>query len=184
MCLQVAEHIPADFIPTFLRNLDALVTEGLVISWARPGLQGMGTPNPLSQDQALALIREHTSLIHLDEDLTRKVRAASTVPQLADTLLVLVRQPRQVSQPKPSGSLAAPGCMAEEGWIYAGNDVQMFNSVSSAAACCELCNSNEQCRFWTWSREDSHKELCWIKATREYRINHAGFISGTRDEAS
>lgn len=28
------------------------------------------------------------------------------------------------------------------GWIYAGNDVQMFNAVKSASACCELCNSD------------------------------------------
>lgn len=74
----------------------------------------------------------------------------------------------------------ASGCMAEEGWIYAGNDVQMFNGVPSAEACCELCQGNELCRFWTWSREESHKELCWIKSSREYRINHGGFVSGSR----
>eukprot|EP00931_Biecheleriopsis_adriatica_P100491 TRINITY_DN75791_c0_g1_i1.p1 TRINITY_DN75791_c0_g1~~TRINITY_DN75791_c0_g1_i1.p1 ORF type:complete len:515 (-),score=103.97 TRINITY_DN75791_c0_g1_i1:34-1365(-) len=183
LCLEVAEHIPADLTPAFLKNLDAYTADGLVISWAKPGLQGLGTSNPLSQDQVLALLREHTGLKHLDEELTRQVRASSTIPHLAETLLVMVRNPRPSAQLQMPGSDAVAGCNAEEGWIYAGNDVQMFNAVSSAAACCELCNSNEQCRFWTWSREESHKDLCWIKATREYRINHAGFISGTRDES-
>merc|ERR1712232_1066540 len=106
------------------------------------------------------------------------------VPYLAESLFVFVRNPRKGSgggsDMASAGSDLAPGCSAEEGWIYAGNDVQMFSNVASAAACCELCNSNSQCRFWTWSREDSHKDLCWIKATREYRINHGGFVSGAR----
>lgn len=178
LCLEVAEHIPTDLTPTFLQNLDQHTATGLVLTWARPGLQGLGTANPLTQEQVLALIREHTGLIHVDEDLTKKLRAASTIPHLADTLLVMVREPSQTVSVITSD--AGPECNSEHGWIYAGNDVQMFNAVTSAAACCELCNSNENCRFWTWSREESHKELCWIKATREYRISHAGFISGTR----
>eukprot|EP00933_Yihiella_yeosuensis_P078353 TRINITY_DN8972_c0_g1_i1.p1 TRINITY_DN8972_c0_g1~~TRINITY_DN8972_c0_g1_i1.p1 ORF type:complete len:558 (-),score=98.45 TRINITY_DN8972_c0_g1_i1:232-1905(-) len=188
LCLEVAEHIPADLTPTFLKNLDAHGNNGLVISWAKPGLQGLGTANPLSEAQVLALLREHTGFVHLDEDLTRKARASSTFAHLAESLLVMTRVPRAGSTASDGANLpksnAAAGCAAEEGWIYAGNDVQMFSSVSSAAACCELCNSNDQCRFWTWSREDSHKELCWIKATREYRINHAGFISGVKDTSA
>jgi len=181
LCLEVAENIPAELTPEFLKNLDQHTADGLVISWAKPGLQGLGTANPLTQEQALALIKEHTGLKYLDEDLTKNVRSKATAPHLADTVLVMVRKPPKTAVVNLPGSNAAPGCAAEEGWIYAGNDVQMFNAVTSAAACCELCNSNDQCRFWTWSREDSHKELCWIKATREYRINHEGFISGTRD---
>ncbi|CAJ1359499.1 unnamed protein product, partial [Effrenium voratum] len=182
LCLEVAEHIPAELTATFLDNLDRHTDQGLVITWARPGLQGLGSANPLSQDQALALIRQHTTFTELNEELTAALRAACSIPHLADTLLVMTR-PGQ-----PAAAAAAPedtkaACNAEQGWIYAGNDVQMFNAVKSASACCELCNSNENCRFWTWSREESHKELCWIKATREYRISHAGFISGTRDSS-
>jgi len=186
LCLEVAEHIPADLTATFLQNLEAHTSDGLVISWARPGLQGLGSANPLSQTQVLALLREHTGLIHLDEDLTRKVRASSTLSHLAESILVMVRSQRPGSEVGELTGVAdvAPGCAAEEGWIYAGNDVQMFSAVSSAAACSELCNSNDQCKFWTWSRDDGHKELCWIKATREYRIAHAGFISGTKDASA
>lgn len=156
LCLEVAEHIPTDLTPTFLQNLDQHTATGLVLTWARPGLQGLGTANPLTQEQVLALIREHTGLIHVDEDLTKKLRAASTIPHLADTLLVMVREPSQTVSVITSD--AGPECNSEHGWIYAGNDVQMFNAVTSAAACCELCNSNENCRFWTWSREERDRK--------------------------
>ncbi|CAK8986603.1 unnamed protein product [Durusdinium trenchii] len=178
LCIEVAEHLPTKLTPTFLANLDKHTEQGLIITWARPGLQGLGTANPLTQDQALELIREHTGLSHLDQELTAALRASASIPHIADTLLVMVRPGSAGAAPT---SDAAPACNAEHGWIYAGNDVQMFTAVKSASACCELCNSNENCRFWTWSREESHKEFCWIKATREYRISHAGFISGTRD---
>lgn len=180
-CLEVAEHLPATLTQTFLENLDKHTEHGLIITWARPGLQGLGTANPLTQDQALELIRQHMGLTHLDQELTASLRASASIPHIADTLLVMVR-PSAATAPLPTSD-ASPACNAEHGWIYAGNDVQMFNAVKSASACCELCNSNENCRFWTWSREESHKELCWIKATREYRISHAGFISGTRDSS-
>uniref|UniRef100_A0A7S0FPU6 Apple domain-containing protein n=1 Tax=Pyrodinium bahamense TaxID=73915 RepID=A0A7S0FPU6_9DINO len=183
LCLEVAEHIPPDLTGLFLRNLDEHTGEGLVLSWARPGLQGLGSTNPQSEAEVLSLLSLHTGL-HLDHDLTAQVRASSQVAHLAESLLVFVRAPRAQ---RAGGAFAdapaseiAPGCAPEDGWIYAGNDVQMYNDVASAAACCELCSSNELCRFWTWSREDGHKNLCWIKATREYRINHAGFVSGAR----
>lgn len=189
MCLEVAEHIPPDAAPVFLRNLDAHTTDGLVISWAQPGLHGLGSVNPLPEDKAVALIQAHTGL-RIDEDLTKKIRASCSLVHLANSIFVLVRgTPRPVgaksdaapTEPFIPSPLASPACAAEEGWIYAGNDVQMFSAVPTAAACCELCSSNDQCRYWTWSREESHKDLCWIKATREYRISHGGFVSGVRE---
>lgn len=181
LCLEVAEHIPPEFTGVFLRNLDEHTKEGVIISWARPGLQGLGSANPQSEGDVLDLVKLHTGL-HIDQGLTRQLRAASQVTYLAESLLVLVRHPRApVEGSVGTGAMSTvAGCTSEEGMIYAGNDVQMFSSVQSAAACCELCNSNDLCRFWTWSREDTHKELCWIKATREYRINHEGFISGAK----
>mmetsp|Transcript_50331 Transcript_50331/g.155871 ORF Transcript_50331/g.155871 Transcript_50331/m.155871 type:complete len:440 (-) Transcript_50331:79-1398(-) len=188
LCLEVAEHIPPDLTGLFLRNLDEHATEGLVLSWARPGLQGLGSINPQSEAEALALVEQHTRL-YVDRELTQRLRASAQVNHLAETVLVLVRNPPALAaadggRVAPSASDAvAPGCAPEDGWIYAGNDVQMFSDVPSAAACCELCSSHEHCRFWTWSQEESHKELCWIKATREYRINHQGFVSGSRAAA-
>jgi len=192
ICLEVAEHIPADLTPAFLRNLDAHTAEGLVLSWARPGLQGLGNANPKSEQEVLRLISEHTGL-QLDSEYTAQLRAAASVAYLAESVMVLVRNARSLQATCAPGdstcsAKAAPGakgtsaCGTEEGWIFAGNDVQMFPNVHSAT-CCELCRSHDNCRFWTWSREESHNQLCWIKATRGYRINHDGFVSGARSTA-
>jgi len=200
ICLEVAESLPADLVPTLLRNLDDHTTEGLVLSWARPGLQGLGHANPQREPEVLRLVRDNT-LLYFDKDMTAKLRTSATIAHFSESLYVLVRKPPRDSsegcgageiceaRTVPAASVVesdtlAPGCSVEDGWIYAGNDVQMFNNVPTAAACCELCTSNDQCRFWTWSKEESHKELCWIKSTREYRINHDGFVSGARIGAS
>jgi len=187
ICLEVAEHIPPDLSGALLRNLDDHVVDGLVLSWARPGLQGLSSTNPQNEEDVLSLVARHTKL-HVDHELTMQLRSSAQVPHLAQSLLVFLRNPRAESSDwanafVEAGPSSAPGCSAEEGWIYAGNDVQMFSNVLTAAACCDLCNSNTQCRYWTWSRDEAHRDLCWIKATREYRINHNGFVSGTRVDA-
>jgi len=191
LCLEVAEHIPAEYTAAFLQNLDAHTTEGLILSWARPGLQGLGNANPRSEQEVLQLIGEHTGL-HLDPEWTATLRASASVASLAESLLVLVRNPRSLqgtcapgdstcsARAMHGGSAASSPCGTEEGWIFAGNDVQMFPNVPDSDTCCELCRSHDSCRFWTYSREESHKDLCWIKSTREYRINHDGFVSGVR----
>eukprot|EP00434_Breviolum_minutum_P031357 symbB.v1.2.027728.t1/scaffold2866.1/size70932/4 len=131
-CLEVAEHLPSTLTPTFLANLDKHTENGLIITWARPGLQGLGTANPLTQDQALELIRQHTGLTHFDQELTAALRASASIPHIADTLLVMVR-PSAATEPLPTSD-AAPACNAEHGWIYAGNDVQMFNAAMKTVA--------------------------------------------------
>jgi uncharacterized protein YfcZ (UPF0381/DUF406 family) len=185
ICLEVATSIPPELTPMFLQNLDRHAGEGLILSWTQPGLRALGSPNPRSQAEVLALVKEHTGL-HLSEELTAQLRAASAVPSLADSLLVLTRTTAPVVADDGTGASGAvtSGCTAEDGWIYSGNDLQMFSGVPSAAACCELCSTNAQCRFWTWSREESHKMMCWIKGTREYRINHDGFVSGESKAAA
>jgi len=198
ICLEVAEHIPVDLSAPFLRNLDAHAEKGLVISWSQSSETSVGHANPRSEAEVLRLFQEHSGLT-VDKGLTDKLRMAASLPQHSASLFVFVRSSGPACDPtitdgscdveggtlgaaRATGNpeMVAPGCGLEDGWIYAGNDVQMFGSVTSALACCELCSSHELCRFWTWSREDSHKELCWIKSTREYRINHDGFVSGVR----
>ncbi|CAK9096125.1 Hypothetical protein SCF082_LOCUS45148 [Durusdinium trenchii] len=167
LCIEVAEHLPTKLTPTFLANLDKHTEQGLIITWARPGLQGLGTANPLTQDQALELIREHTGLSHLDQDLRLLVMVAS--PEFHHSCATRFRRGGEGA---PGGwgdggpgwaegppvlvqfSLSSPPMAvlywcsdvldwtsAFTGWIYAGNDVQMFTAVKSASACCELCNS-------------------------------------------
>jgi len=55
--LEVAEHIPQEFEPTLLHNLDCSVRHGMVVSWGAPGQGGVGHVNLRSKEyvrQALA----------------------------------------------------------------------------------------------------------------------------------
>lgn len=45
MCLEVLEHIPAEYQEHALQMLDDCNREGLVISWAKPGQEGTGHYN-------------------------------------------------------------------------------------------------------------------------------------------
>merc|ERR1712184_67656 len=90
LCLEVAENIPPELTPALLRNLDAHTEQGLILSWAKPDVQGLGTANPKSEVEVLKLMQEHTGL-QLDSQLTQTLRAASIVPHLADSLLVFAR---------------------------------------------------------------------------------------------
>lgn len=182
LCLEVAENIPPELTPAFLRNLDAHSEHGLILSWAKPDVQGLGTANPRSEAEVLKLMQEHTGL-HLDTQRTHTLRTASTVPYLADSLLAFVRNPSSATAtcaPGDSTCQAGDPCGTEAGVIFAGNDIQMYPNVPTPAACCELCRSHDTCRYWSWSQEESHKDLCWIKSNREVRISHEGFISGVR----
>eukprot|EP00913_Durusdinium_trenchii_P027806 g26073.t1 len=51
LCIEVAEHLPTKLTPTFLANLDKHTEQGLIITWARPGLQGLGTANPYASQK-------------------------------------------------------------------------------------------------------------------------------------
>merc|ERR1719217_336446 len=100
----------------------------------------MGHANPQSEPQVLRLMQEHTSL-HLDQHLTNRLRSSSTLPYIVNTVRVFTRKE---PQPVAPGTCAAgtpgcvaeggvPGCASEEGWIYAGNDVQMFSNIETAS---------------------------------------------------
>ncbi len=51
LCLEVGEHIPAEFEETFINNVANSCTKGLVISWAIPGQGGDGHVNCKTNDE-------------------------------------------------------------------------------------------------------------------------------------
>lgn len=50
LCLEVGEHIPAEFEHDFIENLHRLNIRGVVLSWAVPGQGGVGHVNERSND--------------------------------------------------------------------------------------------------------------------------------------
>lgn len=191
LCLEVAEHIPPTLTRVFLRNLEALATTGVILSWATPDALGMGHANPKREEEVLQLVALHAGSLRYDPVLTMRLRAAATVPYIRNTVMVLKKgdltspadgAAAEETCDAQTASCVAPssGCLSEKDWVYAGNDVMMYNEVPTAMNCCELCSQHEACRYWTWSEVESHKQLCWIKSSREYRVFQAGFVSGAR----
>ena len=33
-------------------------------------------------------------------------------------------------------------------------------------------------RYWTWSSDAAHENMCWLKSSREHRVPHVNFVSG------
>ncbi|CAK0817048.1 unnamed protein product, partial [Prorocentrum cordatum] len=113
LCLEVATSIPPELTPMFLQNLDRHAGEGLVISWTQPGLRALGSPNPRSQAEVLALVKEHTGL-HLSED-PRAHRAAAG------------RERGALARRLAAGPDAhrGPGCRRRRHWCFWRGDIWM-----------------------------------------------------------
>ncbi len=56
MCLEVMEHIPAEFEGDALSTLDACNREGIVMSWAWRGQGGTGHVNEKNTDEVIATL--------------------------------------------------------------------------------------------------------------------------------
>merc|ERR1711865_81770 len=89
MCIEVAEHIPAEHTGIFLANLEALATKRVVLSWSPPLQAGVGHVNGKTEAEVVELLTMHTRSLEVDLELTGRVRAAAQIPYIAKSLLVL-----------------------------------------------------------------------------------------------
>lgn len=89
VCLEVAEHIPAEYESDFLDNLDYHNVHGVILSWAVPGQPGHGHVNTQPNDYVISQMesRGYTYDLLRSEDL----RAASTLSWFANTIMVFTR---------------------------------------------------------------------------------------------
>jgi len=89
LCLEVAEHIPADHEQAFLANLARYARHGLILSWAPPGIEGEGHVNclPLDESQRRMEMWGFTQ----DTQATALLRGASHVPWISASVAVYRR---------------------------------------------------------------------------------------------
>jgi hypothetical protein len=88
LCLDVVEHVAQEKTAQFLKNLDALTTKGVILTWRAPGAFTGGTlGNPRTEGEVFALVAEHTNL-EVDGPLTDALRVQSHVPYIARSLYV------------------------------------------------------------------------------------------------
>ena len=70
-------------------------------------------------------------------------------------------------------------CFANDQDSY-GNDVKHHTGIASAAACQELCNSNVDCKYFTYG-STTHAGNCWLKSAKATTLtSKPGLISGPK----
>eukprot|EP00434_Breviolum_minutum_P014704 symbB.v1.2.012966.t1/scaffold906.1/size153294/11 len=93
LCLEVAEHIPPEHESQFLQNLGSHASEGLVLSWAPPGIEGEGHVNC----QELEESKKRVEALGFRQDVaaTAALRKASEVSWIAASIAVYRRTPEK-----------------------------------------------------------------------------------------
>lgn len=89
-CLEVGEHIPAEYESTFLDNICLCTRAGTVLSWAVPGQPGHGHFNCRKNSYVIKKMRERG--FTYDHGSTFALRAVCELPYLRRTLMVFARQ--------------------------------------------------------------------------------------------
>jgi len=91
MCLEVGEHIPAQFTSVLLRNIKRHAKKGLVMSWSEDW-EGIGHVNCMSKTAFIQLIERETNF-RLDSGATERVAAQCEIDYIGRTVAVFRASP-------------------------------------------------------------------------------------------
>ena len=78
-------------------------------------------------------------------------------------------------------SLFLDSCI-EEDTDFLGNllpGLPVYTNVANPTACRTLCQSNSNCKFWTYGLT-AHSGKCWLKSSDSGRQSYSGLISGQK----
>lgn len=88
ICLEVAEHIPAEFEATFVANIIRPSPKGIVLSWALPDQPGSGHVNGKTNEYVISLMGSKG--FHYDEEKTSFLRNQAELSWFKDTTMVFI----------------------------------------------------------------------------------------------
>lgn len=86
LCLEVGEHIPADYEPVFLDNLVRHAEKLIILSWAVPGQGGFGHVN--ERDNEYVIKRMNERGWNIDQSSTDFVRNQAAIAWFKNTVMV------------------------------------------------------------------------------------------------
>lgn len=86
LCLEVAEHIPAEYEPVFIDNLTGCNSKGIILSWAVPGQGGYGHFNERDNDYVIRRLTQKGYTLNTDQ--TNLLRKGANLPWFKNTLLI------------------------------------------------------------------------------------------------
>jgi hypothetical protein len=89
LCLEVGEHLPAQYEETFLDNVDAQNRCGAILSWAVEGQAGKGHVNMHNNDYIIGAMtrRGYT----YDAATSQAGRDVATLPWMKNTFMLFTR---------------------------------------------------------------------------------------------
>lgn len=93
VCLEVGEHIPAEYEAQLLENLDGMNRRGIVLSWAVPGQGGHGHVNEQTNQAIIAKIEAMG--YEFDADSSQVFRAEADLPWFKNTVMLFRRKARE-----------------------------------------------------------------------------------------
>lgn len=91
ICLEVGEHIPAQFENIFIDNITNACDDNLIMSWAVRGQQGEGHVNCLNNDEVIPKIVERGFKFLTDETLSARKNVGDQYPWFQNTTLIFKR---------------------------------------------------------------------------------------------
>lgn len=91
ICLEVAEHIPAEYTDIFLSNICNACDDKLILSWAIRGQGGTGHVNCLNNDEAISLVVKKGFKYMSDHTKAARNSVKETCSWFKDSLLVFER---------------------------------------------------------------------------------------------
>ena len=79
-----------------------------------------------------------------------------------------------------------PGCSVDN-VNYNGHDIGNIPNIASEEECRNLCQSNQNCKFWTWGKPSYYgqnkvtiKLRCFFKSSDADKREMEGVVSGTK----
>ena len=93
ICLEVAEHVPVEYMHTFLDNVTGCVGEykRLIMSWAVPGQGGYGHENCRHNIWVVEEMRNRGFKLRLGDSLDARAAVTDAAPWFRNTIMVFER---------------------------------------------------------------------------------------------
>jgi hypothetical protein len=88
ICLEVAEHIPEEFMDKFLHNVVNHLDGTLILSWAIPGQGGLGHVNCRHNIWVIDEMQKRGLVFNLQDSLKARAMVSNHARWFRDTLLV------------------------------------------------------------------------------------------------
>lgn len=92
MCIEVAEHIPKEFEPTLLNNINKLCKKQLVLSWAIKGQGGLRHVNEQNEDYVIPAIERLGFKYFKDQSIEIRKEAATGFDYFKNTIYCFERK--------------------------------------------------------------------------------------------